>query len=504
MESTGAPLQKFSFWVGVCFTLNYVVGSGFLTLPWAFQRTGTLLGVAVLGLFGYFSIIATVFVLEATARATAVMERAADVELPKLTLKHKAGYSSIDSSAHAKDDARLITENSTHSTDEPPKILLHSGTTRRIEITELCELFLGSNGRRVFTLLICIYMYGTLWAYCSVFAKSFAVQFALADETQPEEGSTYLIYLFVFGCIVVPLSLMELSEQIFIQVSLSIFRIVLLSLMIITTAVSFSACDQEFGELSSNTCRPVSDGGEPISILSIHPSNLYLFLPMAAYAYIFHHSVPALSAPIEDKRSLSRMFAVALLVSFVAYSLLGAVVSAYFGAATQSSSNLDWKDYRGVLNADGSVPWYASFVSNFVVLFPAIDVASAYPLNAFTLGNNLMSAYYGADMKHHEQSRLKTSIFRLIAALPPFLGAAMVNDLHHITAYTGLTGFAIAFVVPALLAYYSTKKMAELGMSDNTVHSSGWTDKNAQYVMIGVGTALIVGVFGCQLIYGTD
>ena len=30
----------FSFLVGVAFSLNYIMGTGFLTLPWAFSKTG--------------------------------------------------------------------------------------------------------------------------------------------------------------------------------------------------------------------------------------------------------------------------------------------------------------------------------------------------------------------------------------------------------------------------------------------------------------------------------
>ena len=32
----------FSFGVTVAFTLNYIIGTGFLTLPWGFNQTGKL------------------------------------------------------------------------------------------------------------------------------------------------------------------------------------------------------------------------------------------------------------------------------------------------------------------------------------------------------------------------------------------------------------------------------------------------------------------------------
>jgi hypothetical protein len=36
--------QHFSFTVAVLFTLNYIMGTGFLTIPWAFNQSGILLG----------------------------------------------------------------------------------------------------------------------------------------------------------------------------------------------------------------------------------------------------------------------------------------------------------------------------------------------------------------------------------------------------------------------------------------------------------------------------
>ena len=40
----------FGYWVGVCFTINYVIGSGILTLPCAFDSAGLLLASLVLTL----------------------------------------------------------------------------------------------------------------------------------------------------------------------------------------------------------------------------------------------------------------------------------------------------------------------------------------------------------------------------------------------------------------------------------------------------------------------
>jgi hypothetical protein len=42
-SNSGASPHGFSFIVGVAFSLNYIMGTGFLTLPWAFSKTGYVL-----------------------------------------------------------------------------------------------------------------------------------------------------------------------------------------------------------------------------------------------------------------------------------------------------------------------------------------------------------------------------------------------------------------------------------------------------------------------------
>lgn len=56
-------------------------------------------------------------------------------------------------------------------------------------------------------------------------------------------------------------------------------------------------------------------------------------------------------------------------------------------------------------SARGEHLWYCDLVSYFVVLFPALDVASAFPLNGITLGNNLMFAVYGDRMVQVEKDK---------------------------------------------------------------------------------------------------
>lgn len=228
-------------------------------------------------------------------------------------------------------------------------------------------------------------------------------------------------------------------------------------------------------------------------------------------------------------------------------------MGSYFGKYANPSSNLNWVDYKGFNPAESmlgnsvysfartsisgthdsggsssgsalshsstaadtgtdidhitdlspaNTPLYAQIFTLFVVIFPSLDVASAYPLNAVTLGNNLMATYYGtpdeltvrpvlpcpvcsiqcstvvsswahpsimytptntsthahagpAAITAAERCFWSKAVWRLLAAFPPVVAAACVQDLGPITAYTGLTGIVIALITPSALAYTS-------------------------------------------------
>jgi hypothetical protein len=234
-----------------------------------------------------------------------------------------------------------------------------------------------------------------------------------------------------------------------------------------------------------------------LSITSNNLNKLYILLPIAAYSNIFHHSIPALIRPIQNKEYTVYIFTGTICACFLFYVLIGTVVSSYFGEHSHVASNLNWATYVGVVNGDNiQVPLYARVISWFIVLFPALDVASAFPLNAIILGNNLMSfyftdSYHSHPVDHYWYPYIK-KIFRLLAAVPPLLGAASINDLGKITDYTGITGFAIAFIFPSLLAIYSEELCKRLNLSYTTPYSHVLTSRPMQYASLGLGVFLIV------------
>jgi amino acid permease len=194
----------------------------------------------------------------------------------------------------------------------------------------------------------------------------------------------------------------------------------------------------------------------------------------AIFSQLFQHSVPGLIAPLsaEHKKYVPTIFKAALVTTSLIYISTGCICVMYFGSHLQQSVNLNFVGFTWGLDRtrameEDSYVWThklshiaVTCVSMLVVLFPALDTLSVFPLIANTLGNNLNSAFPGMSAlvkssgRVTERSyirRVTLVLWRLIAAVPPILLSIFVNDLIFSLQLAGLCGIVVALVTPALL-----------------------------------------------------
>lgn len=432
-----SPSHQFSFWVSVAFSVNYIMGCGFLGIPEAFVKAGVLLGPVVV-LIAFFAMNASKdYTLEAMGRAEAM------VKIVK------------------------ITERRLHDADAEGAIITPSMTDyivsslRKFEITDMFAIFVGRKARIVYALVLGVYQYGGLLSYATVWASSFAanvpIVFLAGGATcNVEDGGCadqFHVWLAVFAVIAVPLACLDLEEQVPVQLIMFAARILVVVLLCGTVLAGYGCDGVVFAE--------IPPGKPPVTPLA-SADGLGVIIPIVIYAFIFHHSIPVLSQPVANKLSLRNVFLAAFLVVTIAYAAIGIVVSTAFGPEVNSQCNLNWRQYVGCMalppgysrdaaaaagvQADsmgsggsaaavvarsllqlllrggvgalpralpsapaclspsswdascidwGSRPVYATAISFVVLIFPALDVLSAFPLNAITLGNTLMSACLG-------------------------------------------------------------------------------------------------------------
>lgn len=72
------------------------------------------------------------------------------------------------------------------------------------------------------------------------------------------------------------------------------------------------------------------------------------------------------------------------------------------------------------------------------------------------IGNSLQFFFLKESSQNEYSIKL---LFRIIASLPPIVLAANIRLLGVISTYTGLFGFAIMFIYPAVLSHYSIKAL---------------------------------------------
>ena len=97
-----------------------------------------------------------------------------------------------------------------------------------------------------------------------------------------------------------------------------------------------------------------------------------------------------------------------------------------------------------------------------------------------------------------------------ISPVPPIIGACFVRDLGRITDYTGITGFALAFIFPGLLQRASKERMsreiggagAGAGAGKDTIYGMGWGLSGPRVAggVTAFGVLLVVFVLGSLML----
>lgn len=348
-------------------------------------------------------------------------------------------------------------------------------------------IFIGNWAKVGYIFLICVYMYIACWSYSSVFASSmtsvvpipklsYGLNCDIYSDFMPLNCEyAYIIYMALFAAIVVPIGCMDLTEQVIIQAILCIFRFVAVGIMFITTIVAMYY-------------EPYSpkEGLEPPYLSYKTLFNFAGFgtlYPTVVFAQLLHHSVPGLIQPVNEKKHVRKMFFFGILTTFGLYTLLGITSALYFGTDVKPQITLHWKDYNGYSFSGGPTPIWAKIISYTVVLFPVVDIASSFPLNCVTLGNNIYATLPDS-VTNYKRSRFIKIMCRIISALPPIFLGSIWRKLDLIVKIGGTLGFFIAFVIPAIIQITSRRKVAQFFGPESKRTPYSWHFSHSAYAII--------------------
>lgn len=178
----------FSPLVSVAFTVNYVMGTGFLTLPSAFYEAGVVLSLITLVFCAIISDVSKDYVLSAMARAEAIKSKATDKKDVETALLQEADVEVDAGGLRAGSD------------DDGSPLMVKS---RKFEIVELCTMFLGPKGGSAYAATFAFYMYGCLWDYTSVFGNACAstIPLGTSDDYLIYVGEIYILGFSCWSCV---------------------------------------------------------------------------------------------------------------------------------------------------------------------------------------------------------------------------------------------------------------------------------------------------------------
>jgi hypothetical protein len=141
------PQQLLSPWVVTCFTINVIMGSGFLGVPHGFREAGIVLGPLVL-------------------LGVTMLQWTAACQLAQVITRANALLADADAAATLTPTlaplAKSEAESSAKLRPSPPSLNVPSHTS--YEMLMLCRLHLGAWAERLVMLSAALYMVGTLCA----------------------------------------------------------------------------------------------------------------------------------------------------------------------------------------------------------------------------------------------------------------------------------------------------------------------------------------------------
>lgn len=454
-----------TFWQGYFYTINSIIGSGILAIPWAYTEGGWLLGLICQAFTTSFALILAYHLIQIMSRME-VLSKMTKNGYTILPIKFSQLFSRtfpedfIISKKGYKDEEALL------EIEDQPRI-----SHVRYDMTEMISVLLGKPGGILFGVCLTVSIYGTLVAYSSIFASSLASTVPILglstcsiyeDDTGFGDDCwrKYWFYLFVLLAAVSVLVVIGLKEQAGMQAFMSVMRFVVIFLMLGTSIAALST--------DTNLTDDESNEG---SLSLINPMGIGITLPIIFMSSSFHSMIPNTIQYVNSKSlNVPKIIQSAICTVTVLFTLLGIIVPLAV-SDIEGMITLSWIDYTGGMSDQS---WWSYILMYIIVLFPALDVLSVFPILAINLSDNLISLKYG---KFAEGSITKESFlfYRFIVIIPPILTAIFFYNLGYILDFTGTITLLGTGVFIPLMTITSRKLVPQHGDFDYWFSNDKWS-----------------------------
>lgn len=275
--------------------------------------------------------------------------------------------------------------------------------------------------------MITLFFAGTLTAYANIFGTSFGEYVTLWGE-QCDYAKTEVstdcawkyratVLLFLVGMIY--FTVIEFHEQVWMQVTLTILRVFIIALIVITCLMG------AFMRKNLTNAGAFEGGNPPLANIAMMGSTLPILFFSGLYQTIF----PSVIQSIRKDVSVFLWIVTAVTISLmVCYSAIG-LAAAFAIHDIPSNVSLAYHNFTFGEDRDNR-PLWTYIISYLVVLFPALDVVSIFPIVSHAVSDNIISAIYGTNRaKILEEHRVAFYAIRVTAILPSFLYAMLETHL---------------------------------------------------------------------------
>lgn len=232
---------------------------------------------------------------------------------------------------------------------------------RKFEPVELCEIFVGKWFKYIYLVVVVIYCFLASWSFSTVAGSAWATNIpynfgalnicesdAFQHRVLPAGGCLYSYYfsVFLFGVIVVTLSLLDLKEQALVQLFLGSLRFITVGIIIIYAIVRLAeggnVCEKSAFEFVNSTVTHVHIISFQDIVVKFDPKGWLTAIPVFTYAFLLHLGISSLTHPIKQKKYLSWLMTAMFLAALFCYMSLGVVVPLWFKATIQETVTLNW------------------------------------------------------------------------------------------------------------------------------------------------------------------
>ena len=236
---------------------------------------------------------------------------------------------------------------------------------RKFEFTELCKIFLGTYGEYTIAAVLVVNSILICWACATVAGSSLASNISydfgslercrdseFQHRALPGDGCrhSYRFSVFLYSVAVIPLCLLELSEQKYLQLILGIFRFVIVACMGIYSIVKISEND-DYPKSYPVNCNG-TDGCNPNDVLGDfdywHSFSRFglkgwlTSIPVLFYAQLMHASIPKLTHPIRKKQYLKGFMLAIFTTSGVLFLFVGVTMALWFKKDIEETCTLNF------------------------------------------------------------------------------------------------------------------------------------------------------------------